>query len=211
MALPIRRYGLPECAGTERRQEDRTYFVLCYDSPKKVAAWTAHEIRPERLPVSATRSGYFRQGGGLARNEDYRGSGYSRGHLVPAEDLSWSEAAVRSTYMLLNAAPQLQCLNAGVWRELAVVFRTLAARSEAAYIVTGPMFEGEATTTIGRGQVAVPTHFFKVILLIEGHRKSTYAAIVPNSAPVRGMPVESFAVTIDEVERRTGLSFFPLR
>ena len=202
LAQPTR-FGAPAC----HQLVDRTFFVLCYDSARKVPSWTAHEIAPHRSPAYTLHPRYFRQDT-AARNSDYRGSGYSRGHMVPAEDLAWSDEAIRSTYVLSNAAPQLQCVNAGVWRELEIAVRELAARADATYVFTGPIFAASDVETIGPGEVGVPTHTFKVVLTIDDGRKSMYAAIVPNAASARRRSLDEFTTTVDEVERLTGLDFF---
>ena len=84
LAQPAR-FGVPACSGPERELADRSFYLVCYDSARKVPSWTAHEIVAHRLPTATTRPRYFRQDT-AARNADYRGSGYSRGHMVPAED-----------------------------------------------------------------------------------------------------------------------------
>jgi endonuclease G len=60
---------------------------------------------------------------------------------------------------------------------------------------------------IGASRVAVPTHFYKVILAVRGDRQILYAAILPNVEQVEE-GLNRFATTVDEVERLTGLDFF---
>jgi endonuclease G len=138
---------------------------------------------------------------------DYRASGFSRGHMVPAEDLAFSDASIQATFLLSNVAPQRQALNAGRWRQLENAVRRIAAGSDAVYVFTGPIFDSPGSTFIGTSRVAVPTHFYKVILAVEGERKILYAAILPNAEQVED-ELNRFATTVDEVERRTGLDFF---
>ena len=40
-----------------------------------------------------------------AYDSDYKGSGYSRGHMAPAADFGWSKASIRATFLLSNAVP----------------------------------------------------------------------------------------------------------
>jgi endonuclease G len=101
--------------------------------------------------------------------------------------------------------PLLQSINAGPLARIETAVRRLAARADVVYTFTGPIFEGEPEL-IGRG-VAVPSLTFKVALAIEGNRKTTYAAIVPNS-PCLSRELAGFITTVDEVELRTGLDFF---
>ena len=127
--------------------------------------------------------------------------------MVPAEDLAWSDAAIRSTFLLSNAVPQRQTVNGGKWRQLEAAVREIAAASDAVYIFSGPIFGGSELESIGAGEVAVPTHTFKVVLAVAGGRKTMCAAILPNGSTGR-RPLNDFITTVEEVERRTGLDFF---
>ncbi len=205
------RFGLPGCTGPELELADRAFFVLCYDAARKVPLWTGYELKRENLNGEAMRPHRFSPdtslAGPIARDADYRGSGYSRGHLVPAEDLAWSDVSIRATFLLSNAVPQRQSVNAGKWRQLEGAVRRLAAASDAVYVFSGPIFEGAETVYIGEGRVAVPTHFYKVVLALAGGRTSMFAAILPNAVTGEA-PLSAFATTVQEVEHRTGLEFF---
>ena len=101
---------------------------------------------------------------------------------------------------------QHRSINSGRWAQLEAAVRRLAARSDVLYVFTGPLFPDQPAR-IGPGGVAVPAHTFKVILAVQGTRRAMFAAIVPNAAQVTG-PLDAFATTVDEVERRTGFDFF---
>lgn len=202
------RYGRPACASADQELADRKYFVLCHSASQKVPAWVGYELKPEQLAGEARRPHHFRRDAALrhegARDTDYRGSGYSRGHMAPAADFAWSEDAVRATFLLSNAVPQMQSTNAGVWARLERSVRRLAADADVVYVFSGPLFEGPAEV-IGAGQVAVPSHFFKAVLVERSGVRRMYAAIVPNGG---GGRLERYLTTVEEVERRTGLDFF---
>ncbi|MDX2154841.1 MAG: DNA/RNA non-specific endonuclease, partial [Bryobacteraceae bacterium] len=141
-----------------------------------------------------------------ALDSDYRHSGFSRGHLAPAADFAWSPDALRATFLLSNAVPQIQSVNAGVWSRLEAAVRSLAAHADALYVFTGPLFEGDPQT-IGEGRVAVPTHLFKAVLVVRHRQRTMLAAIVPNS-PFPRTPLAHFLTTVDDIEARTGLDLF---
>lgn len=212
LAANVDHHGLPACDAPRQELADRVYFVLCHDASRKVPAWVAYELTPEHLSAAqpSPRTSHFRADRELghpgARDSDYRNSGYARGHLAPAADFLWSAPARRATFLLSNAVPQRQDVNAGLWAQLERHVRRLAALAETVYVISGPLFEGPPEF-IGAGQVAVPTHFFKVVLAEQQGRRTLFAAIVPNES-TQGKPLGQFLTTVQEVERRTGLDFF---
>ena len=44
-----------------------------------------------------------------ATNQDFRGSGFDRGHLAAAANHKWSQKAMEDTFYLSNVAPQVRC------------------------------------------------------------------------------------------------------
>ncbi|MDX2149602.1 MAG: DNA/RNA non-specific endonuclease, partial [Bryobacteraceae bacterium] len=191
---------------------DHAFFLLCHDPALKVSRWVAYELLPTHLnhPTNP-RPSRFRPDPQLAlpaaADSDYRHSGFSRGHLAPAADFAWSPDAIRATFLLSNAVPQNQSVNAGAWARLEAAVRSLAAHADAVYVFSGPIFEGE-TQTIGDNAVAVPSHCFKAVLVLQNGQRRMYAAIVPN-APALKTPLPHFLTTVDEIEARTGLDLFP--
>jgi endonuclease G len=205
------RFATPACDSPSQELARRSVFLLCYDASLKVPVWTAYALLPSQLGGSAPRPTHFRRDVTLtvpgANDADYRASGYSRGHMVPAEDLAFSQDSIQATFLLSNVVPQRQSLNAGRWRQLENAVRRIASASDAVYVVTGPIFDSPQIARIGSSGVAVPSHFYKVVLALEGERKTLYAAILPNVERVKE-ELNEFATTVDEVERRAGLDFF---
>jgi endonuclease G len=199
-------FGSPACPG---EPAGRGFFFLCHDPAHKAPLWVAHTLTPEQLEGAAPRPSRFRQDRGLASpsasDRDYRFSGFHRGHLAPAADFA-SHDASRATFLLSNAVPQKPSVNTGAWRRLEAAVRRAARTADRVHIFTGTLFEGEPKT-IGPGQVAVPSHTYKVILFIQDDLAAMFAAIVPNQDNVTG-PLDRFAVSADQVEQRTGLDFF---
>jgi endonuclease G len=215
LALPLPaqngRFGYPACSGADQELAGGSFFRLCHSGAAKVPLWVGYELKPAHLQRLAVRPKHFRRDSALvhagASDSDYRGSGFTRGHMAPAADFAWSEEAIRATFVLSNAVPQRRNPNTGRWAQLEARVRALAAVSDAVHVFSGPVFDSPVPEVIGAGRVAVPSHTYKVILAIEGSRKTMYAAILPNQSVVSG-PLQSYAVTVREVERRTGLDFF---
>ena len=71
--------------------------------------------------------------------------------------------------------------------------------------MTGPILPQKKSATIGGNRVTVPTHYYKVIFdLIPSQKMIGF--ILPNDGS--GEPLATFAVTVDTVEKATGLDFF---
>ena len=137
---------------------------------------------------------------------DYRDSGYDRGHMAPAGDMRWDEQAMNETFYLTNICPQDNELNAGMWNDIEIKVREWARRDKALIVITGPIVE-KYPKTIGQDMdIAVPEAFFKVLLATKTSPMRAIAFICPNR--FCGGPLKSYAVSVDEVEERTGMNFF---
>lgn len=63
---------------------------------------------------------------------------------------------------------------------------------------------------IGKNNVAVPTHFFKVLILEkESGEIELRSYVMPNSPVDEKIPLERFLVPIESIERASGLLFVP--
>lgn len=204
--------NLPACEGDDRELADRNYFVLCHSSDLKIPLWVGYELKKEDLDGPAERPRGFREDKELARpgakDSDYKGSGYSRGHMAPAEDFSRSAEAIKTTFLLSNVVPQSQGVNGGRWAQMEAQVRDIVSESGRAYIITGPAFSRAMVDVIGEGEVGVPTHTFKVVLALgPAGAKKMYAFVMPNADKVI-KPVAAYATTVRKVERSTGFDFF---
>jgi len=204
-------FAQPACDAPARRLVAHAFFRVCYDSSLKAPVWTEYELRPEHLAAAARRRPNFRRDPSVsfptASNADFRNSGYARGHLVPAADFAWSVEAHRATFFLTNVIAQKQSVNAGLWRSLESAVRRIAAIADSVLVFSGPLFDSETIEFLAQGGVAVPTHTYKVLLAVQAGRRTMFAAIIPNER-IPPQPLNLFAVTVDEVERRTGFDFF---
>ena len=88
-------------------------------------------------------------------------SGYDRGHLCPAADMTHSAEAMEETFLMSNISPQLPVFNRGIWKSLEKQVRDWGEK-ERIYIVTGPVFK-DNKGKIGRTGVTVPGFFYKVV------------------------------------------------
>jgi endonuclease G len=142
---------------------------------------------------------------GSAISFDYQGSGYDRGHLAPAGDMHWSAKTMLESFYMSNMSPQEPSFNRGIWSKLEKAVRRFAYSEGSVVVVTGPIVTADDTKTIGHNKVRVPGFYYKVIY-DETPPEKMIAFILPNKGSNK--PVESFVVTVDDVEEATGLDFF---
>ena len=137
-------------------------------------------------------------------NWEYRGSGYSRGHMAPAMDMRWDKTTMAQCFYMTNMCPQDTKLNNDHWRVLEERVHRWAKRDKRIMVYTGPIM-GKNPAFIGKDKqdIAVPEAFFKVLYAPEQGR--SIAFIYPNTPCPGG--IKKYAVTVAEVERRTGLTF----
>ena len=138
---------------------------------------------------------------------DYRGSGWSRGHMAPAADFKWSKNAYNDTFYYTNCCPQNQEMNNGSWNVLENYVRKLAVRYGKVYVVTGPYIGFNKYGKIGNNGVVVPDGFFKALLVC---KDETYYGIgfYMENVPQKQSLKDSY-VSIADLELLTGIEFFP--
>lgn len=143
---------------------------------------------------------------GCATLDDYRNSGFDRGHMAPAGDLKWSNQAMNDSHYLTNICPQTHKLNGGQWSSLENKCRQWAQRDSAIIIIAGPILSDQINQTIGDSQVSIPERFFKVLLSPYSNPPRAIAFIMPNFPPYPS--IEASTTSIDNVEEITGFDFF---
>jgi endonuclease G len=135
---------------------------------------------------------------------DYRKSGYDRGHLCPAAAMKINQQAMDETFYLSNMSPQQPQFNRGKWKQLEAQVRKWTLKEDTLHVVTGPILT-DSLTTIGANKVSVPAYYYKVIYCPNDVPKMI-AFIMPNTKLLQ--PISAYAVTVDEVELKTGVDFF---
>jgi len=149
--------------------------------------------------------------------DDYRGSGYDRGHLAAAANHRDSRRAMNLTFLMSNMSPQVgKGFNRGAWKQLEERVRKIVEKNLSVHVVSGPLYlasgskyeRGVSYRVIGRRDVAVPTHFFKVVLIEK--RPGYYqreAYVLPNSSDAKDKPLNDYQLSIHRVEELSGLVF----
>ena len=187
-------------------------YTLRYADQYKQPYWVAYPLLAYEITGDADRDReQFKPDplveNGTALPSDYTKSGYDRGHLAPAGDFKFSQRMMRETFFMSNISPQAPQFNRGIWKQLEEQVRSWAFRDKGLYVITGPVLKPGLETIGKQNEVAVPEYFYKVILYCNAPQIRMIAFLMKNEES--NEPLREFVVPVDEVERMTGLDFFP--
>lgn len=189
----------------------RKGYTLSYNADYKTSQWVAWELTRKETKGKEGRTDKFLPDpdvlGAKAYTSDYTKSGYDRGHMAPAADMKWSRQAMEESFFMSNICPQNPNLNRGDWNDLEEKSRQWAKKYGTVYIACGPIYDTKRPKRIGNNKIAVPDAFYKVILINDKKNPKAIGFIFPNKAGHK--PLNKYIVTVDSVEIRTNIDFFP--
>lgn len=186
-------------------------YTVSYNYDWKIPNWVAYELTDWEVAGEVPRYDRFKPDPMVPQNatattDDYKYSGFDRGHMAPAADMKWDEQAMKESFYLSNICPQNPNLNGGVWKDLEEQVRDLASQKGRIFVVCGPIVTDDSHT-LGKNKVVVPQAFFKVLLQEDNGEIHTVGFIYENVSGRK--PMSTYATTVDEVETITNIDFFP--
>lgn len=183
-------------------------FSLMYSQTHKQPRWVAYELNSNLQLGKYGRLNKFEVDNniknGTANDQDFRYSGYDRGHLAPAADMSYSSKAMAESFLYSNVSPQLPSLNRGIWKNLELLVRNWGIPRKL-YVVTGPVLNGDLGH-LGKNRVSVPNLFYKALLGITKTDTMSIAFIIPNAKSYN--EISSYVCSIDSLENLVKIDFF---
>lgn len=190
----------------------RKGYVVSYNKDTKLPNWVAWKLTAEHVNGEARRPGNaWHEDTDVptprANSFDYKGSGWTRGHMCPAGDNKWDSDAMYETFLYTNCCPQNSNLNTGTWNQIEISCRRWAEKYGEIYIVCGPVLFQQEHETIGDNKVVVPEAFFKVIVCLTDNNAKGIGFICRNTDGNRKKDL--YVNNIKQVERVTGMTFFP--
>ncbi|MBI4990309.1 MAG: DNA/RNA non-specific endonuclease [Rhodocyclales bacterium] len=227
-------WGHPEpiAANTNLRTLAQRDYVIGYDSELRVPVWTAHRLNAKSLGKSE-RVDCFRRDPRIdapaaSLPSDYKEPVFDQGHLTPNGDMSTGLVPVINSFVMSNMAPQFCQFNRGVWQILEALIRVWVKDKGTLYVVTGSIFDHDGNgqpdasadvprmkSTNGKTRVAVPSHFFKIVLhQQEDGTVEALAFLMPHDqTDVAGdeaiQYLERNLKSIEDIEAVAGVKLFP--
>ena len=188
---------------------NRDFYQLEYNEEHEQANWVYYRLDISILQGEAKRKDNFKEDSLItsfsASLNDYKGSGYDRGHLCPAGSMKINQKAMDQTFFMSNISPQKPGFNRGIWKQLEQLIRDWVYEYKEIHVVTGPMLIGEMNGTIGENNVSVPNFFYKVIYTPDNGGKMI-GFILENQAS--NSALECNAYTVAKIQSLTNIDFF---
>ncbi|CAM1334060.1 DNA/RNA non-specific endonuclease [Tenacibaculum aestuariivivum] len=185
-------------------------YQLSYNELHEQAEWVAYSLSKNDIVYNNFKRPYFINDPKVSTNSanwrSYKKSGYDKGHLCPAGDKRYSKQAHDETFYTSNITPQKHDFNAGIWNKLEQKTRYWAKKYQYLYIITGGILTNNLKT-IGKDKVSVPDEFYKIILDYTQPEIKAIAFLLPHQESKK--PLYNFVVSIDFLEQKTGIDFFP--
>ncbi|MBA3238833.1 MAG: DNA/RNA non-specific endonuclease [Parachlamydiaceae bacterium] len=201
----------------------RSCYSMGYDTRNKNPSWVYELLTAECLTGNAKRIHCKFQEDDTIPNifratlQDYKGSGFDRGHLAPAANHKRSLLEMNETFLLSNMAPQDPNFNRGYWSKLEKYVRNLTNEWNAIHVYTGPLYlptlESDGSKwikyrVIGENNVSVPTLFFKIVILENAYDEVTTEGYVLPNEPIHSQkPINDFITTVEWTEKASGIIF----
>ena len=185
-------------------------YVASYNHEWLIPNWVAYELTSEELDGNTKGEESFQWDpslqGDQAWREDYSGSGWDKGHMIPRADLKWSATAYSESFYFSNICPQNHDLNAGAWLSTEKMARRIAKQYGSVYVVCGPLVFDNKYGTIGKHKVIVPDAFFKAFLICDDGEYSAIGIIMLNSSEKQVL--KECTMCVDDIEAKSGLDLF---
>lgn len=202
----------------------RSQYALSYNNSRGTSNWVSWHLS-SAWKGSALRCDCFTQDGSLpstffrATTSNYTNTGFDRGHMCPSDDRDLSDTDNAATFKMSNILPQAPNLNQITWANLETYCRTLITQGYELYIVAGNYGTGGTgtlggtTSTIAGGAMNVPSHFWKVVVVLpigsnDVSRVTTSTRVIavdmPNLQTVNSQPWGNYRTSVDAIEAATG-------
>lgn len=186
----------------------RKYYVLCYSEQHEQPLWTSYVTYPLLIKNAIyQRKNHFKQDPLILTESSnpnyYNGSGFDKGHIIPAGDMRFNEEALEETFYTSNISPQIPGFNRGMWSELEQRVRNkIIIDNDTVQIVSGPLLSNNLIKL--KNSISIPKFYYKIyfnyskmIVILLEHKKYNKLD-KPNN----------YVISVDSLEKLTGIDYF---
>ncbi len=210
-------HGIPTGSPATNDLIIRDIYAMSTNDKTKFADWVAYRLDKETIGGNAVTYPEWKTDPLLADEEtlepnDYKGAHEALktdyGYFAPPDSFKGTRYWQQTNY-LSNIIPIKPELNKGPWQKLEDKARRFVKAGNVLYVLTGPLFENEMPVMPKADEIhTVPSGFWKIIIHHPNPKDAkslkVAAYIFPQDTP-RFAKTKDYLVTVDEVEKRTGL------
>lgn len=185
---------------------DYTYYSICYSAEHRQASWVKYELNLKLISGKQKRTNNYRQDPNIEDpvvKTDYKGSGYDRGHLLPAAAMKLNYQSMDETFFMTNMSPQVPSFNRGIWAAIERRMRSLVRKYGTAHVITAPILEAGLPTL--QSGVSIPRWYYKIAYF---PGPQIMKAFLIENKPYSGVLFSDFLVSVDQVEALSGFDFY---
>jgi endonuclease G len=194
-------------------------FVVNFNHEKKTPNFTIHEICPKQLRkdmgAKVKRADRFKPdtysvpADEQAVEDDYRNSGFDKGHFVPAADFYWDQVRKNETFFLTNIAPQTPDLNQVLWEKIESKIRNIVTDSSVnCYVITGAIYAAKRQRGMSDDKVGIPSSFYKIVYFHKNKKDYLNCFLVTHQFAYSSLDLSDYQISLNKLEKLTGNSFF---
>jgi endonuclease G len=186
-----------------------TSFSLSYNSSYVLPSWVAYKVTKSQVNVNEKIKAKYKADPAVTTRsgdkKDYKDGGYLMAQLVNNFDVQLFQNGQEETHYMSNIVPMKLAFYNHVWIRTEELIRLWNANTDGIYVVCGPILTDTPFTTIGENKISIPKRYYKAIY--DPKNQKAIGFIFRNGS-VPGT-LKSCAVSIDEIEKESGIDLFP--
>lgn len=197
-----------------------TSFSLEYDKSKKHSRWVAFRFDNLTKLQNVGREDAFDTDPSISAEyqrvqADFGKKGYDRGHICASADRLYSREVNEQTFYYTNMSPQRNSFNTGIWLTLEGQVQSWGrscTSSDTLYVVKGGTIDKEDQI---KGYIdndrskPIPKYYYMALLFKKGESFKAIAFWLEHTDTQKSLKLSDCALSIDELEEKTGIDFFP--
>ena len=193
-------------------------FSLEWDCSKRSQRWTCYQFHNGIPDNNVGRNESWKVDPNIpsayqTSQADYKNIGFTRGHMCMSNDRQSSVEQNKQTFYYSNMQPQYSNHNSGLWQTLENKVNSWGNNSsfrDTLYVVKAATIDKAdqrlANTSTG---LIVPKYFYMAILCVKnGQYKAIGFWTEHTNSSVKNVKPRNYAVSIRELEEKTGIDFF---
>lgn len=190
----------------------RQAYLVGYDANAKIPKYVSYELLPKNALGCVARTNAFVADQSVRNGstpDDYTGTGYDKGHMVPDGDLSWDVQVEYESFLMTNMSPQAGSLNRGIWKLLETSVRGWVVQRNQSYTIYAGGIYSSSDLRIGKG-VTVPNAFYKIVINNQTNEVAAWAFPHTVPYPNLGNDLTKFRIPLGQLQQMSGVQYgFP--